>query len=115
MSIEPFKGDTTTGSGLGEAVQANWLPLSLIGVGVAWLLASNTGIAERVAQDERVQAAGRRIGEIAGELGISGAKPADKTGRGGQILGPGGEPLTAASDASRNDGWVHQAAGAARG
>jgi len=79
------------------------------------LLASNTGIAERVSQDERVQAAGRRIGEIAGELGISGAKPEDKVGRAGQILGPDGEPLTGTGDADRGDGWVHQAAGAARG
>jgi hypothetical protein len=116
MSTEPFKGATTAGTGLGEAIQANWLPLSLIGVGVAWLLASNTGIAERVAQDERVQAAGRRIGEIAGELGIGGAKPEDRAGRAGQIVGPDGEPLTGTtSDADRGDGWVHQAAGAARG
>lgn len=115
MSTEPFKGATIAGSGLGEAIHANWLPLSLIGVGVAWLLASNTGIAERVAQDERIQAAGRRIGEFAGELGISGAKPEDKAGRAGQILGPDGEPLTGSGDADRGDGWVHQAAGAARG
>jgi len=113
MSIEPFKGGAAEGSGFGEMIQANWVPLSLIGVGVAWLLASNTGIAQRVVQDDRVQAAGRRIGEIAGELGSS-SKPEDKGGRVGQILGPDGEPLTT-SDAGRSDGWVHQATGAARG
>jgi hypothetical protein len=62
-----FKTGAGTG-GIGEVLQANWLPLSVIGVGVAWLVASNTGLAGRVAQDERVQAAGRKIGEIAGEL-----------------------------------------------
>lgn len=116
MSTEFFRGETGSGTGLGEAFQANWVPLSLIGVGIAWLLASNTGLAERVAQDERVQAAGRRIGEIAGELGIGGDADAEsKTGHGGHILGPNGELLTQTGDAGRGDGWVHQAAGAARG
>jgi hypothetical protein len=94
-----------------KGLQANSVPLTLIGVGIAWLVASNTGLAERVANDERVQAARRRIGEFAGEIGI-GSGSSD--GSGGQIMGPDGEPLSrTASD--RDDGWVHQAAGAARG
>jgi len=99
------------GKGLGEVIQANSVPLALIGVGVAWLVASNTGVVDRVVSDERVQAAQRRIGELAGDLGIGGGS---SEGSGGQILGPNGEPLTRA-DSGRGDGWVHQAAGAARG
>jgi hypothetical protein len=102
--------DSLKGSGLGEVVQANKVPLTLIGIGVAWLVASNTGLADRVVNDERVQAARRRIGEVAGNIGIGGSS---SEGSGGQILGPDGEPLTR-TDAGRSDGWVHQAAGAAR-
>lgn len=103
--------DSLKGGGLGEVIQANKVPLTLIGIGIAWLVASNTGLADRVANDERVQAARRRIGEFAGDIGIGGGS---SDGTGGQILGPDGERL-ARSASSRGDGWVHQAAGAARG
>jgi len=103
--------DSLKGGGLGEVIQANKVPLTLIGIGVAWLVASNTGLADRFANDERVQAARRRIGEFAGDIGIGGGS---SDGAGGQILGPDGERL-ARSESSRGDGWVHQAAGAARG
>jgi hypothetical protein len=107
-----FKAGVGTG-GIGEVLQANWIPLSLIGVGVAWLVASNTGLAERVAQDERVHAAGRKIGEIAGELGIGGSEP--ESGHGQQLFGPDGQPLSRGGEGRRGNGWVHQAADAARG
>jgi hypothetical protein len=103
--------DSLKGSGLGEVIQANSVPLALIGIGVAWLVASNTGLADRVVNDERVQAARRRIGELAGDIGIGGSS---SEGSRGQILGPDGEPLTR-TDVGSGDGWVHQAAGAARG
>jgi hypothetical protein len=104
--------DSSKSSGLTEMVQANSLPLALIGVGIAWLVANNTGFADRVANDDRVQAARRRMGEIAGTIGIGGGAGAASAG--GQILGPDGEPLTR-SNAGRGNGWIHQAAGAARG
>ena len=103
--------DSWKGTGLGEVIQSNSVPLTLIGVGVAWLVASNTGLVDRVVNDERVQAAQRRIGELAGDLGIGGGS---SEGSGGRVLGPDGEPL-ARTDSGRGDGWVHQAAGAARG
>jgi len=106
MTTQSFKS-----SSLGEVFQANRVPIALIGVGIAWLLASNTGLAERVVRDERVQAARRRIGEI----GIGNAEPEIIAGHSGQILGPSGEPAIGASDTAGTDGWVHQAAGAARG
>jgi hypothetical protein len=92
-----------------KGFQANSVPLTLIGVGIAWLVASNTGLAERVVNDERVQAARRRIGEFAGDVGSGSTE-----GSGGPVLGPDGEPLTR-TDSGRGNGWVHQAAGAARG
>jgi hypothetical protein len=94
-----------------KGFQANSVPLTLIGIGVAWLVASNTGLAERVVNDERVQAARRRIGEFAGDVGIGSGS---SEGSGGQVLGPDGEPLTR-TDSGRGNGWVHQATGAARG
>jgi hypothetical protein len=94
-----------------KGFQANSLPLTLIGIGVAWLVANNTGLAERVVNDERVQAARRRIGEFAGDIGIGGSSSESSDG---PILGPDGEPLTR-TDSGRGNGWVHQAAGAARG
>jgi len=111
MSTE-FYGADRQSSEVAGALQTNWVPLSLIGVGIAWLVASKTGLAERVAHDDRVQVAGRKGGEFAGELGI-GDDRSEAAGA-GKILGPDGEPLSGASS-RRGDGWVHQAAGAARG
>jgi hypothetical protein len=99
-------------SSVGETLQTNWIPLSLIGVGITWLVASNTGVTERIAKDKRVQTAGSRIGEIAGDLGIGGGTK-HETRQTGQILGPDGRPLHS-GDAGRDEGWVSQAAGAAR-
>ena len=103
--------DSLKDSGVGEVIQANRVPLTLIGIGVAWLVANKTGLAERVVNDERVQAARRRIGQLAGDIGIG---DSSSEASGGQILGPDGETLTR-TDSERGDGWVHQAAGAARG
>jgi len=77
--------DSLKGGGLGEVIQANKVPLTLIGIGIAWLVASNTGLADRVANDERVQAARRRIGELAGDIGIGGSS---SEGAGGRSSGP---------------------------
>lgn len=107
---------SSTASSLGEVALANRIPLALIGVGAAWLVVGNTGLAERVAKDERVQSMRRRAGEIANDIGLGGAAgQSDKAGPPGQILGPDGEPLARTGGGSRTDGWIHQAAGAARG
>ena len=76
---------------LGDALQANWMPLSMIGIGLAWLAASNSSLIERVAKNERARAADTKIGQVAGEPVIFGQKEAD---RGGGLVGPNGE-LTA--------------------
>ena len=101
--------------GIGEVVQANRLPLALIGVGIAWLAANNAGLADRFAHDERVQAARRQIGENANNIGIGGTSVSgDDAAPTGQLLGPDGEPL-ARAEGNRSDGWIHHVAGAARG
>jgi hypothetical protein len=100
-------------SEIGDTLQANWIPVSLIGVGIAWLVAGNTAVAERVANDERVQTVGRRMREIAGDLGIGGATH-QETGHSTQILGPDGRPAHHSGDADRKGGWVDQASDAAR-
>ena len=100
-----------TSTGFGRVFQNNRAPIVLIGVGIGWLFASNTGLAERIAQDRRVQAARRRIGEIAGEIGIGVESKLENSGG----LGTSGEPALRTGDMGRRDGWVHQAAGAARG
>ena len=100
MSTE-FYGADRQSSEVAGALQTNWVPLSLIGVGIAWLVASKTGLVERVAYDDRVQAAGRKVGEFAGELGIGGDR--SEAAGAGKILGPDGEPLSGASS-RRGDG-----------
>jgi hypothetical protein len=95
----------------GEIFSENRVPIALIGVGIAWLLANRTGLTERLAEDERVQAAKRRIGELGA---LSSPFSSSKPGSGGQILGPSGEPILP-EDMRHRTGWVHQAAGAARG
>jgi hypothetical protein len=103
-------------TGFGEIVRANSIPLAMIGIGIAWLAANTTGLADRLANDERVQAARRRIGEFATDMGISGASgTAGPAASAAAMLGPDGNQLPRTSDKGRSEGWVHQAAGAARG
>jgi hypothetical protein len=52
---------TTDDRGFVDVMRDNAIPITLIGIGTAWLLASTTGVADRVANDDRVHAARRRI------------------------------------------------------
>src|SRR5207244_4943190 len=90
MITQSPREDKDVVMGLGEALRANPVPLALIGLGVAWLLAENTGLAHRVAHDERIQAARDRI------------------------LGRPGDDAIDAGGTDGSGGWVHQAAGTAR-
>jgi hypothetical protein len=38
-----------------DVVRANPIPIALIGIGAAWLVASNTGVVNRIAQSDRVE------------------------------------------------------------
>ena len=56
----------------------------------------------------------RHDGGSASLPAISGSVAVRAKGPAGRVLGPDGEPLTR-TDSGRGNGWVHQAAGAARG
>ncbi|HEV2303293.1 MAG TPA: hypothetical protein VGR91_17135 [Stellaceae bacterium] len=93
MTKRSKNGSDVAWSPLGDTLRANPVPLALIGFGLAWLLARNTGVIDNLADDERLRAASRRIGETIGIKADEG-------------------PAAGKREAER---WVHQAAGAARG
>jgi ElaB/YqjD/DUF883 family membrane-anchored ribosome-binding protein len=78
MAIESFNGSQAIHRGL-DAVRANPVPVALIGIGAAWLLAANTGLVDRLAQDERVDTAKRRASELASEIGTRAGELAEGT------------------------------------
>jgi hypothetical protein len=90
-----FRGKEEGASGIGKAVRANSIPLVLIGAGLAWFVAANGGLGERIAQNERIQGARRRLADVAGKIGGEAAA---------NVL---------AGETARGDGWLHQASGAA--
>ena len=112
-------------------IRANPVPFALIAFGAAWLVTANSGITERIAQDERVRAAKRRAGEMANDLGNrTGAMARDLGNRAGEYasdmarragivsddrdrpLGETGHPLVdAGTERSGASGWVHRATG----
>jgi len=55
---------TTDDRGFVDVMRDNAIPITLIGIGATWLLASNTGVADRVANGDRVQAARQGGGNL---------------------------------------------------
>jgi hypothetical protein len=118
-------GNTDTMNRSLDLIRANPVPVVLMGIGAAWLIASNTNVVDRLAQDERVGAARRRVADMASHVGArAGELASDVAGRVG--LGSAGSsseaPLghtgnTMVDDAGRaeSDGWVHQVADMAQG
>ena len=108
-------------SGL-DAVRANPIPIALIGIGAAWLIASSTGTIDRITQDERIGAARRRVADMASDLGNrAGSLASDVAGRVGiggsgseRPLGQTGNPIVDES-ARGTGGWVHQVSDMAQG
>jgi hypothetical protein len=104
-----------------EVIRANPVPVALVGIGAAWLIAANT------VPDERLAAARQKIADVASDLGSrAGGLASDLGGRIGlggsaaadQPLGHTGNPML--DEASgRPDGWLHQVSdqmtGTARG
>src|ERR1700716_1497038 len=84
-----------------DMVRANPAPIALIGIGAVWLLANNTNAVDRIARDERVQAAGRRMADLASDIGNRAGEMATtavhRIGIGGngadQPLGHTGNPM----------------------
>jgi hypothetical protein len=100
-----------------EIVRANPVPIALIGIGAAWLLASNSGVADRIARDQRIEAARRRVtdlasdvGNRAGELASTAVERVGIAGNGAdRPLGYTGNPMVdEAGGPTTSPGWVHQ-------
>jgi hypothetical protein len=102
-----------------DAVRANPVPVALVGIGVAWLIAANTIPDERVAQArDKITGMAGDIGARAGEL-ASGVT--DKIGWRGdtgaemsRTLGHTGNAMVDSGDA-RASGWLHQMADRTQG
>ena len=103
-----------------EMVRTNPIPVALIGIGAAWLIASNTDAVDRIARDERIQAARRRmtdlasdLGNRAGEMATSAAHRIGIAGNGAdRPLGYTGNPMI--DQPGGTDSWVHQVSGRAQ-
>lgn len=104
-----------------DIMRANPIPIALIGLGTAWLIASNTGVVERIANDERVEAARRRVTDMASDLGNrAGSLASDMAGKVGiggsdRPLGQTGNRMIDDSGRGGSSGWVHQASDMAQG
>ncbi|MBV9966457.1 MAG: DUF3618 domain-containing protein [Alphaproteobacteria bacterium] len=111
-----------------EVVRANPIPVALIGIGAAWLIASQTNAVDRLASDERVRAAGRRVSDMASNIGNRAGdmatSAAQRIGLGGNGTGNGadrplgytGNPMVdQPGGQTGSSGWVHQASGRAQG
>jgi hypothetical protein len=111
-----------------EIVRNNPVPIALIGIGAAWLLATNTNAVDRIARDERIQTARRRvtdlasdIGNRAGEMATSAAQRIGIAGNGAgngadRPLGHTGNPMIDQPGAAMSsDGWVHEVSDRAQG
>lgn len=108
--------------GVTRFVRDNPVPVALFGLGAAWLLASNTGLVDRVVQDERVGAAKRRVSDMASDIGNRAGELASNVagrvgiGSGGddRALGHTGNPIVDQQGEGGDSGWMHQASGALR-
>jgi len=103
-----------------EFVRNNPIPVAMIGLGAAWLIASQTEAVDRIARDERIQAARRRVGDLAtdlgnraGEMASSAAQRIGMTGNGmgngaDRPLGHTGNAMIDQSGSGMGSGWMHQ-------
>jgi len=109
-----------------DAIRANPIPVALIGLGTAWLIANNTGMTDRVtdtASDmgRRVADTGRRVadtasdmGRRAGDLATGAAQKVGLASSGDRALGHTGYPMVD-RDGQQSEGWVHQVSDQASG
>ena len=109
-----------------EIVRTNPVPVAMIGVGVAWLIINKTDAIDRLARDERVQAARRRVADLAGDLGDRAGEmaisAAQRLGISGNGAGNGTDrPLGYTGNTMIDQpgmgsaGWVHQVSDRAQG
>jgi hypothetical protein len=109
-----------------DMIRSNPVPVALIGIGAAWLIAANTGAIDRIAHDERVEAARKRLAGMASDVGHrageAAATVAERVGLSGSQhgsaelpLGHTGNTLVDQAGGSNGDGWIHQVTGIAQG
>lgn len=104
-----------------EFVRNNPIPVAMIGLGAAWLIASQTEAVDRIARDERIRAAGRRVGDLASDLGHRAGEMASSaaqriTGNGvDRPLGHTGNAMIDQSGGGMGSGWMHQVTDRAQG
>jgi hypothetical protein len=113
-----------------EIVRTNPIPVAMIGVGVAWLIINKTDAIDRLVRDERVQAARRRVADLAGDLGDRAGEmatsAAQRLGISGDGAGNGAgngtdRPLGYTGNTMIDQpgmgsaGWVHQVSDRAQG
>jgi hypothetical protein len=102
-----------------DVIRANPIPVALIGLGTAWLIANNTGMTDRVADTasdmgRRVADTASDMGRRAGDLAAGAAHRVGITGSGDRPLGHTGHPMVDRAG-EQSDGWVHQVSDQASG
>ena len=107
MITQTLRVNRPAGSGPRGGFRVDPLPLALIGLGVAWLAAENAGLIEGI-----LPGAGGSSARPTPDTGVD-ARPADQ--RVERIVGRTGAPAIDAERGDPGDGWIHHAAGAARG
>jgi hypothetical protein len=95
-----------------DAIRANPIPVALIGIGVAWLIANNTGMTDRVSHTasdmgHRIADTASDVSRRAGELATDAAKMVGIAGSDDRALGHTGHPMVD-RDGEHGEGWVHQ-------
>ncbi len=119
--VDMFRDTLAGNDGLNrslDVIRANPIPVAMIGIGAAWLLASNTGIIDRIAEDERVAAARRRVADFGARAGDIASDVAGRVGLGDgaaeRPLGYTGNPMVDRPQPAPPEGWMHQALRSAR-
>lgn len=107
MITQTLRANRPAGSGPRGGFRVDPLPLALIGLGIAWLAAENAGLIEGI-----LPGTGGSSARPTPDTGVD-AKPADQ--RVERIVGRTGAPAIDAERGDPGDGWIHHAAGAARG
>ncbi len=102
-----------------DVISANPIPVALIGLGTAWLIANNTGLTDRVA--DTASDMGRRVADTAGDmsrragdLASGAAQRVGIAGSGDRALGHTGHPMVDRAG-EHSEGWVHQVSDQASG
>ncbi len=117
MLKDSFAGADTVNRGL-DIVRANPIPVALVGIGAAWLIAANTGVVDRIANERHVDAARRRASDLAGDIGNrAGAATTAVTDRIGLTgtdndyarAGVTGNAMIDGGESTRPTSWVHKA------